>query len=65
MSKQANWVEDYELPDENHGMYVYVDNHVIVIDHGDDYTSVDIYKRGFESRGALASAYADHEEDEQ
>jgi hypothetical protein len=58
-----SWDDDYELSDEDGGMYLYIGNHCLVINHGDDYTSVDIYERDAEKfidSEPLASAYAEH-----
>jgi len=56
-----SWDDDYELPNEEGGVYVYVGKHCLVINHNSDGTSVDIYERGAEQfidSEPLASTYA-------
>ena len=53
-----DWGVDYELPDEENGVYIWIGNHCVAINRNDEGTSVDIYERGFEDRDPLATTYA-------
>jgi len=59
--RTISWDDDYELADEEGGVYVYVGKHCLVINRNSDGTSVDIYERGAEQfidSEPLARTYA-------
>ena len=53
-----SWDDSYELSNEEGAVYIYVNKHVVVLNHNSDGTSVDIYERGFEDRDPLATTHA-------